>query len=240
MKVAIVTGAGRGIGRTIAASLSKAGYKLVLNYRSNVAELESFVQEIGATAVLVQGDISNFDDAEKLVQAAVENYGRLDLLVNNAGITKDVLLLRMSEEDFDSVNTTNLKGTFNCSKHAAKIMFKQRSGSIINISSVVGITGNIGQSNYAASKAGVIGFTKAVARELAPRGVRVNAVAPGFIATAMTEVIPEEAKKAMLQNIPMGKFGEPEDVANVVLFLASDEAKYITGQVISVNGGMAM
>jgi 3-oxoacyl-[acyl-carrier protein] reductase len=240
MKVAIVTGAGRGIGRTIAASLSKAGYKLVLNYRSNVAELESFVQEIGATAVLVQGDISNFDDAEKLVQAAVENYGRLDLLVNNAGITKDVLLLRMSEEDFDSVNTTNLKGTFNCSKHAAKVMFKQRSGSIINISSVVGITGNIGQSNYAASKAGVIGFTKAVARELAPRGVRVNAVAPGFIATAMTEVIPEEAKKAMLQNIPMGKFGEPEDVANVVLFLASDEAKYITGQVISVNGGMAM
>lgn len=240
MKVAIVTGAGRGIGRTIAASLSKAGYKLVLNYRSNVAELESFVQEIGANAVLVQGDISNFDDAEKLVQAAVENYGRLDLLVNNAGITKDVLLLRMSEEDFDSVNTTNLKGTFNCSKHAAKVMFKQRSGSIINISSVVGITGNIGQSNYAASKAGVIGFTKAVARELAPRGVRVNAVAPGFIATAMTEVIPEEAKKAMLQNIPMGKFGEPEDVANVVLFLASDEAKYITGQVISVNGGMAM
>ena len=240
MKVAIVTGAGRGIGRTIAASLSKAGYKLVLNYRSNVAELEAFVQEIGATAVLVQGDISNFDDAEKLVQAAVENYGRLDLLVNNAGITKDVLLLRMSEEDFDSVNTTNLKGTFNCSKHAAKVMFKQRSGSIINISSVVGITGNIGQSNYAASKAGVIGFTKAVARELAPRGVRVNAVAPGFIATAMTEVIPEEAKKAMLQNIPMGKFGEPEDVANVVLFLASDEAKYITGQVISVNGGMAM
>lgn len=240
MKVAIVTGAGRGIGRTIAASLSKAGYKLVLNYRSNVAELEAFVQEIGATAVLVQGDISNFDDAEKLVQAAVENYGRLDLLVNNAGITKDVLLVRMSEEDFDSVNTTNLKGTFNCSKHAAKVMFKQRSGCIINISSVVGITGNIGQSNYAASKAGVIGFTKAVARELAPRGVRVNAVAPGFIATAMTDVIPEEAKKAMLQNIPMGKFGEPEDVANVVLFLASDEAKYITGQVISVNGGMAM
>ena len=240
MKVAIVTGAGRGIGRTIAASLSSAGYSLVLNYRSNVAELESFVQEIGATAVLVQGDISNFDDAEKLVKAAIENYGRLDLLVNNAGITKDVLLVRMSEEDFDSVNTTNLKGTFNCSKHAAKVMFKQRSGSIINISSVVGLMGNIGQSNYAASKAGVIGFTKAVARELAPRGVRVNAVAPGFIETAMTEVIPEEAKKAMLQNIPLGRFGEPEDVANVVLFLASDAAKYITGQVISVNGGMVM
>jgi len=240
MKVAIVTGAGRGIGRCIAAALSRAGYHLVLNYRSNKEELESFVTEIGANAVLVQGDISVFDDAEKLVAAAVQNYGRLDLLVNNAGITKDTLLLRMTEEDFDTVNNTNLKGTFNCTKHAAKVMFKQRSGSIINISSVVGVMGNIGQSNYAASKAGVIGFTKAVARELAPRNVRVNAVAPGFIATAMTEVISDEAKKAMLQNIPMGKFGEPEDVANLVVFLASDEAKYITGQVVQVNGGMAM
>lgn len=240
MKVAIVTGAGRGIGRCIATGLSKAGYHLVLNYRSNREEMEAFIEEIGANAVLVQGDISVFDDAERLVAAAVENYGRLDLLVNNAGITKDTLLLRMSEEDFDSVNTTNLKGTFNCTKHAAKVMFKQRSGSIVNISSVVGVMGNIGQSNYAASKAGVIGFTKAVARELAPRNVRVNAVAPGFIATAMTDVIPEEAKKAMLQNIPMGKFGEPEDVANLVIFLASDQAKYITGQVVQVNGGMAM
>ena len=240
MKVAIVTGAGRGIGRSIATALAKDGYTLVLNYRSNKAELESFVTEIGATATLVQCDVCNFDDAENLVKAAVETYGRLDLLVNNAGITKDTLLLRMSEEDFDSVTNTNLKGTFNCSKHAAKVMFKQRSGSIINISSVVGITGNIGQSNYAASKAGVIGFTKAVARELAPRGVRVNAVAPGFIATQMTEVIHEDIKKATLQNIPMGKFGDAEDVANLILFLASDNAKYITGQVIQVDGGMAM
>lgn len=217
MKVAIVTGAGRGIGRSIATALSKDGYSLVLNYRSNVTELEQFVAEIGADAVLVKGDIRNFDDAETLVKAAVDHYGRLDLLVNNAGITKDTLLLRMSEEDFDMVQSTNLKGTFNCTKHAAKVMFKQRSGSIVNISSVVGITGNIGQSNYAASKAGVIGFTKAVARELAPRGVRVNAVAPGFIATQMTEVIHEDIKKATLSNIPMGKFGEAEDVANLVL-----------------------
>ena len=240
MKVAIVTGAGRGIGRSIATALAKDGYTLVLNYRSNRAELESFVSEIGAEATLVQGDVTSHSDAENLVKAAVETYGRLDLLINNAGITRDTLLLRMSEEDFDTVTETNLKGTFNCSKHAAKVMFKQRSGVIINISSVVGITGNIGQSNYAASKAGVIGFTKAAARELAPRGVRVNAVAPGFIATQMTDVIHEDIKKATLQNIPMGKFGEAEDVANVILFLASEKAKYITGQVIQVDGGMAM
>ena len=240
MKVAIATGAGRGIGRSIATALAKDGYTLVLNYRSNRAELESFVSEIGAEATLVQGDVTSHSDAETLVKAAVETYGRLDLLINNAGITRDTLLLRMSEEDFDAVTETNLKGTFNCSKHAAKVMFKQRSGVIINISSVVGITGNIGQSNYAASKAGVIGFTKAAARELAPRGVRVNAVAPGFIATQMTDVIHEDIKKATLQNIPMGKFGEAEDVANVILFLASEKAKYITGQVIQVDGGMAM
>lgn len=240
MKVAIVTGAGRGIGRSIATALAKDGYTLVLNYRSNRAELESFVSEIGAEVTLVQGDVTSHSDAENLVKAAVETYGRLDLLINNAGITRDTLLLRMSEEDFDAVTETNLKGTFNCSKHAAKVMFKQRSGVIINISSVVGITGNIGQSNYAASKAGVIGFTKAAARELAPRGVRVNAVAPGFIATQMTDVIHEDIKKATLQNIPMGKFGEAEDVANVILFLASEKAKYITGQVIQVDGGMAM
>ncbi|MDH8677915.1 3-oxoacyl-[acyl-carrier-protein] reductase [Fusibacter bizertensis] len=240
MKVAIVTGAGRGIGRSIATALSKDGYSLVLNYRSNVTELEQFVSEIGADAILVKGDIRNFEDAEELVKSAVTHYGRLDLLVNNAGITKDTLLLRMSEDDFDTVTSTNLKGTFNCTKHAAKVMFKQRSGAIVNISSVVGITGNIGQSNYAASKAGVIGFTKAVARELAPRGVRVNAVAPGFIATQMTDVIHEDIKKATLSNIPMGKFGEAEDVANLVLFLASEKAKYITGQVVQVDGGMAM
>lgn len=240
MKVAIVTGASRGIGREIATHLAQAGYKLVLNYRSNIEELETFIASIQAEATLVKGDITSFEDAEQLVQTAVSTYGRLDLLVNNAGITKDTLLVRMSEEDFDSVNNTNLKGTFNCSRHAAKVMFKQRYGSIINISSVVGIAGNIGQSNYAASKAGVIGFTKAVARELAPRGVRVNAIAPGFIATKMTDVLSEDIKKATLQNIPMGTFGAAEDVANLVVFLASEQAKYITGQVIQVDGGMAM
>lgn len=240
MKVAIVTGASRGIGREIATHLAQAGYTLVLNYRSNVEELKAFIASIQAEATLVKGDITSFEDAEQLIQTAVSTYGRLDLLVNNAGITKDTLLVRMSEEDFDSVNNTNLKGTFNCSRHAAKVMFKQRHGSIINISSVVGIAGNIGQSNYAASKAGVIGFTKAAARELAPRGVRVNAIAPGFIATKMTDVLSEDIKKATLQNIPMGTFGAAEDVANLVVFLASEQAKYITGQVIQVDGGMAM
>lgn len=240
MKVAIVTGAGRGIGRCIAEALAKANYSLVLNYRKNEDQLKAFVDEIGADALLVKGDVSSFDDAEHLAKAAFDHFGRIDLLVNNAGITKDTLLVRMSEEDFDAVNNTNLKGTFNCTKHVAKIMFKQRFGSIVNISSVVGISGNIGQANYAASKAGVIGFTKAVARELAPRGVRVNAVAPGFIATHMTDVIDENVKQATLSNIPMGKFGEAEDVANLVVFLASEQAKYITGQVVQVDGGMAM
>lgn len=240
MKVAIITGAGRGIGRSIAEVLANEGYNLVLNYRSNKDELEKFVQTLKTKVLLVQGDVSDYGDAERIIQITKDTFGQIDLLVNNAGITRDNLLIKMSEEEFDSVSNTNLKGTFNCTKHIARIMMKQRFGRIINIASVVGITGNIGQSNYAASKAGVIGFTKSVARELAPRGVTVNAIAPGFIKTKMTDAISDEAKTAALSKIPLGTFGTPEDVANVVAFLASDKAAYITGQVIKVDGGMAI
>lgn len=240
MKVAIVTGAGRGIGKAIALALANEGYSLVLNYRSNKEELEELVEGLKTNTVLVQGDVSNFDEAEKIITAAKDTFGQIDLLVNNAGITKDNLILRMTEEDFDAVQNINLKGTFNCTKHVARIMIKQKFGRIINISSVVGITGNLGQSNYSASKAGVIGFTKSIARELASRNITVNAIAPGFIQTKMTDAISEEAKKASLANIPMAKFGQPEDIANAVVFLASDKASYITGQVIQIDGGMAM
>ncbi len=240
MKVAIVTGAGRGIGRSIAEVLANEGYNLVLNYRSNKEDLEKFVQTLKTKVLLVQGDVSDYADAERIIQITKDTFGQIDLLVNNAGITRDNLLIKMSEEEFDSVTSTNLKGTFNCTKHIARIMMKQRFGRIINIASVVGITGNIGQANYAASKAGVIGFTKSVARELAPRGVTVNAIAPGFIKTKMTDAISDEAKTAALSKIPLGTFGTPEDVANVVAFLASDKAAYITGQVIKVDGGMAI
>jgi 3-oxoacyl-[acyl-carrier protein] reductase len=240
MKVAIVTGAGRGIGRSIAEVLANEGYNLVLNYRSNKDELEQFVQTLKTKVLLVQGDVSDYADAERIIQITKDTFGQIDLLVNNAGITRDNLLIKMTEEEFDSVSNTNLKGTFNCTKHIARIMMKQRFGRIINIASVVGITGNIGQANYAASKAGVIGFTKSVARELAPRGITVNAIAPGFIKTKMTDAISDEAKSAALSKIPLGTFGTPEDVANVVAFLASDKAAYITGQVIKVDGGMAI
>ncbi|MDW7662096.1 MAG: 3-oxoacyl-[acyl-carrier-protein] reductase [Bacillota bacterium] len=240
MKVAIVTGAGRGIGRSIAEVLANEGYNLVLNYRSNKDELEQFVQTLKTKVLLVQGDVSDYADAERIIQITKETFGQIDLLVNNAGITRDNLLIKMTEEEFDSVSNTNLKGTFNCTKHIARIMMKQRFGRIVNIASVVGITGNIGQANYAASKAGVIGFTKSVARELAPRGITVNAIAPGFIKTKMTDAISDEAKSAALSKIPLGTFGTPEDVANVVAFLASDKAAYITGQVIKVDGGMAI
>lgn len=240
MKVAIVTGAGRGIGRSIAEVLANEGYNLVLNYRSNKDELEQFVQTLKTKVLLVQGDVSDYADAERIIQITKDTFGQIDLLVNNAGITRDNLLIKMTEEEFDSVSNTNLKGTFNCTKHIARIMMKQRFGRIVNIASVVGITGNIGQANYAASKAGVIGFTKSVARELAPRGITVNAIAPGFIKTKMTDAISDEAKSAALSKIPLGTFGTPEDVANVVAFLASDKAAYITGQVIKVDGGMAI
>lgn len=240
MKVAIVTGASRGIGSAIAKALSENGYNLVLNYRSSREELEALVATLKTTAVLVQADVGDFDAAEKIIQTAKDTFGQIDLLVNNAGITRDNLLLRMSEEDFDAVNQTNLKGTFNCTKHVARTMIKQRFGTIINISSVVGVYGNAGQSNYAASKAGIIGFTKAIAKELAPRSITVNAIAPGFIETKMTDDISDEAKKASLTRIPLGKFGKPEDIAQAVVFLASDAARYITGQVIQVDGGMTL
>lgn len=242
-KVALVTGAGRGIGKAIALKLSSLGAAIVINYRSSEKEAKELIDEItdfGGKAEAVQGDVSKIKDAEKVVKFAAEKFGKLDILVNNAGITKDTLLLRMKEEDFDKVIEVNLKGVFNCTKHASSIMLKQKSGKIINISSVIGLAGNAGQANYAAAKAGIIGFTKSVAKELGARGITVNAVAPGFIATDMTEVLSHKIKEKLIENIPLRKLGSPEDVANLVAFLASDNANYITGQVINVDGGMVM
>lgn len=243
MKTAVVTGASRGIGRAIAEMLAQNGINVILNYRGSIKAVESVVSQInenGGTALAVQADISNFEEAETLMKTAVEKFGSLDILVNNAGITKDGLLLRMSENDFDNVININLKGVFNCIKHASSIMLKQKSGKIINISSVVGISGNAGQVNYAASKAGVIGITKSAAKELASRGITVNAVAPGFINTEMTEVLSDKVKENVINTIPLKKFGEAADIAQTVCFLASDAANYITGQVIQVDGGMLM
>ncbi|MGX8796928.1 3-oxoacyl-[acyl-carrier-protein] reductase [Fusibacter sp. JL298sf-3] len=240
MQVAIVTGATRGIGKTVAQSLSEAGYTLVLNYRSLSDDFKAFLETLKTPYTLVQGDVRIYDEAELIVKTAIDAYGKVDLLVNNAGITRDNLVMRLDEQAFDDVIETNLKGTFNLTKHVSRYMLKKKSGRIVNISSVVGIKGNAGQSNYAASKAGVIGFTKSVARELAPRGITVNAIAPGFIETDMTDAISEDARSAALGQIPFGRFGSAEDVANLVLFLASEQASYITGQVIAVDGGMAM
>ena len=242
-KVAFVTGASRGIGRAIALRLSADGAKVALNFSSNIAKAEEVNSEIeasGGEAMLVQGDVSNFAVVTELVKKVVDTWGRLDILVNNAGITRDNLLLKMSEDDFDKVIATNLKGVFNCTKAVTKLMMRQRSGRIVNMSSVVGLKGNISQTNYAAAKAGIIGFTKSAAMELASRGVTVNAVAPGLIDTDMTAALSEKVKEVMLQEIPVGRMGTPEDVANAVAFLVSDQAAYITGQVLSVDGGLVM
>lgn len=242
-KTAVVTGASRGIGKAIALKLAELGANIVINYRSSSNSVEELIKEIeakGSKAIAVQGDVSVFAEAENMMKKAVEAFGSLDILVNNAGITKDGLILRMKEEDFDKVIEVNLKGAFNCIRHATPIMMKQKSGKIINISSVVGVSGNAGQVNYSAAKAGIIGMTKSAARELASRGINVNAVAPGFIQTDMTEVLSDKVKENTLNNIPLKKFGTAQDVANLVSFLASPSADYITGQVINVDGGMVM
>lgn len=242
-KIALVTGASRGIGRQIALTLAGYGASVIVNYNGSEARAAEVVKEItdnGGTAEAIQCDVAEYDKAQELISGIIKKYGRLDILVNNAGITRDNLIMKMSEEDFDAVMNTNLKGAFNCVKHVSRQMLKQKGGRIINISSVSGVMGNAGQANYCASKAGVIGLTKSVARELGSRGITVNAVAPGFIRTEMTDVLPEDVKKAMGDQIPLKKFGETEDVAETVAFLASDKAAYITGQVISVDGGMAM
>lgn len=241
-KVAAITGASRGIGRSIALILAGEGAKIVASAR-NSAELEKLVAEIkerGGEAIAVAGDVAVTADADRLVDAAVAAYGRLDILVNNAGITRDGLLLRMKDEDWDAVLNVNLKGAFLCTRAAAKVMSKQRYGRIINISSVVGEMGNAGQANYCASKAGLLGLTKSVARELARRNVTVNAVTPGFIVTDMTEALPEKTREELASQIPLGRLGDAEDIAHAVLFLASDGAGYVTGQVLGVNGGMYM
>ena len=242
-KIAVVTGASRGIGRAIALELASRGAFVVVNYNGSKDRAEEVKKEIkaaGGKAEVYQCNVSDFEKCQAFIQDVIKTYGRLDILVNNAGITRDGLLMKMSEADFDSVIETNLKGTFNTIRFASRQMLKQRSGRIINMSSVVGIAGNAGQANYASSKAGVIGLTKAVARELASRGITVNAIAPGFIETEMTEVLSDAVKEASVAQIPLGRFGKPEDIAKTAVFLASDDAGYITGQVIQVDGGMAI
>ena len=241
-KVAIVTGASRGIGRAIALALAAQGAKVVASARNAeaLAQLAEEIKAQGGDALAVVGDVALEDDANNLVKQAVEAYGQVDVFVNNAGITRDGLLLRMKNDDWDAVLDTNLKGAFLCTRAVAKVMSKQRSGRIINISSVVGEMGNAGQANYCASKAGLLGLTKSVARELARRNVTVNAITPGFITTEMTEDMTEKAQEAMTEQIPLGRPGSAADVANAVIFLASDQSAYITGQVLGVNGGMYM
>lgn len=242
-KVAVVTGASRGIGRAVAIKLASEGATVVINYNGSedrALEVKKEIEENGGKAEIRQCNVSDYAACEEMFKEIISTLGSVDILVNNAGITKDGLLMKMSEEDYDAVLDTNLKGTFNCIRHVARQMIRQRGGRIINMSSVSGVLGNAGQANYSASKAGVIGLTKSVARELASRGITVNAVAPGFVNTEMTAILPEKVKEGAVAQIPLGKFGEPEDIANAVAFLASDNARYITGQVLAVDGGMAM
>jgi len=242
-KTAIITGASRGIGRTIAMTFARLGANVIINYSSNEKAAQQVANEamsFGIKAEVIKADVSNLGEVENLVKKVLNQFGSIDILVNNAGITKDNLLLRMSEDDFDKVMNINLKGTFNFTKAVSKVMIKQKQGKIINISSIVGIIGNSGQSNYAAAKAGMIGFTKSIAKELGSRGINVNAIAPGFIETDMTSVLSEGIKEQFISAIPLKRAGKAEDVANVAVFLASEYSDYVTGQVINIDGGMVM
>lgn len=241
-KVALVTGAAQGIGKAIALLLAEKGADVVVS-DINIEKAQETAKEIeekGRRSIALKVNVADPDEVEQMVEAVIEKFSRIDILVNNAGITRDRLLLRMSQEDWDAVLDVNLKGVFNCTKSVIKYMSKQRSGKIVNIASVVGLMGNVGQANYAASKAGVIGFTKTVAREFAQRGININAIAPGYIQTPMTEVLPEKVKEELMKLIPMGRLGQPEDVAQAVLFLVSEASNYVTGQVLNVNGGIYM
>jgi 3-oxoacyl-[acyl-carrier protein] reductase len=242
-KVAIVTGGSRGIGKAIAKKLASFKANIVINYTSSETEalkVKEEIESLGVECMTVKCDVSKSEDVNNMVSEVMDRFGKVDILINNAGITKDALIMKMKEEDFDKVIDVNLKGVFNCTKAVTKPMMKQRNGKIVNMASVVGVMGNPGQANYCASKAGVIGFTKATAKELASRNININAVAPGFIETAMTDVLKDDVKESMLSAIPMKKFGTPEDIANLVIFLCSDMSTYITGQVVHVDGGMVM
>lgn len=242
-KVALVTGASRGIGKSIALELAKNGADVIVNYAGSVDRANEVVEEIkqlGRNAISIQCDVSNSDSVSEMMKTSLDTFGNIDILVNNAGITKDNLLMRMKENEWDDVINTNLKGVFLCTKAVTRPMMKQRKGRIINITSIVGVTGNPGQANYVAAKAGVIGFTKTTAKELAQRNITVNAIAPGFITTDMTDQLTDDVKNSMLTQIPLGQFGKPEDIANAVIFLASDESSYITGQTLHIDGGMYM